>query len=104
MENLDSQFLGEVDSKFVERLGLSRPKELSFERTRVVEEAPVNPNLQDDYEKVNLNLSIGDKVNHKVFGDGVVVQIQGEKATIAFSKTVGIKVLMKDHPSIQKVK
>jgi len=42
-------------------------------------------------------------VKHQVFGEGIIVMIDKDKATIAFRAPVGIKILMKDHPSIQKV-
>lgn len=104
MENLDSQFLNELDDSVVEKLGLSRPKEIRVERPKSRPETPINPAIQENYSKVDLHLSIGDRIKHKVFGEGVVVAIQGDKATIAFQKEVGIKILMKDHPSIEKIR
>lgn len=103
MENLDSQFLQEMDDSVIEKLGLSRPREVSFEKPKYNTEPHFNTAVQDIYEKTNIILAIGDRVKHKVFGSGVVVSIQGDKATIAFQAPVGIKVLMKDHPSIEKV-
>jgi len=103
MENLDSQFLQEMDDSVIEKLGLSRPREVSFEKPKYNTEPHFNTAVQDTYEKTNIILAIGDRVKHKVFGSGVVVSIQGDKATIAFQAPVGIKVLMKDHPSIEKV-
>lgn len=103
MENQDSQFLVETDESVVEKLGLSRPREVVFEKPKFNTETHYNPSVQDNYEKTNLILAVGDRVKHKIFGSGVVVSIQAEKATIAFQAPVGIKVLMKDHPSIEKV-
>lgn len=47
--------------------------------------------------------SIGDKVNHKAFGDGMVVAVSGDVIQVAFSMPHGIKKLMGSHPSIRKL-
>ncbi len=44
----------------------------------------------------------GDKVDHKTFGEGVVVQTKGDEVVIAF-KTVGIKHLMAGLAPIKKI-
>jgi DNA helicase-2/ATP-dependent DNA helicase PcrA len=49
------------------------------------------------------DLNKGDKVHHKVFGDGVVVSVASEQCVIAFKAPHGIKTLLKDHPAISKV-
>ncbi|MGD9909469.1 MAG: ATP-dependent helicase [Candidatus Izemoplasmatales bacterium] len=103
MENPDSQFINELDSSVIEKLGLSRPREITTEKVKHRTESYVTPETQESYEKTNNHLVIGDRIKHKVFGIGVIVSIQGDKATIAFDKNTGIKVLMKDHPSIEKV-
>ncbi|MCR5350235.1 MAG: UvrD-helicase domain-containing protein [Acholeplasmatales bacterium] len=45
----------------------------------------------------------GDKINHKLFGDGIVVSKVNDTITVAFSKEYGIKKLKADHPSIKKI-
>ena len=45
----------------------------------------------------------GDKIMHKVFGQGIVVKVEGVKITVAFKQEYGIKTLMSDHPSITKL-
>lgn len=103
MENQDSQFLNEIDVSVLERHGLSKPKMEGFSRPKHRIEVTVNPDVQAHYEKTNQVLTVGDKVKHKVFGQGIIVAIEGNKATIAFDKNTGIKILMKDHPSIEKI-
>ncbi len=46
---------------------------------------------------------IGDKVNHKIFGDGMVVKIEGDIISVAFPHPTGIKKLKANHPSIRKL-
>ncbi len=47
-------------------------------------------------------LSKGDKITHQVFGDGVVITVEDDIATIAFSAPHGIKKLLESHPAIKK--
>ena len=44
----------------------------------------------------------GDLVNHSVFGDGVVIKLEGELAAIAFDKRFGIRKINVNHPSLSK--
>lgn len=46
---------------------------------------------------------IGDKVNHKAWGLGVVVGVNGDNLNIAFDVAIGLKTLKANHPSYSKV-
>lgn len=58
--------------------------------------------FKDNYEE-NKDLIVGDKVMHEKFGQGVVVNISGDIAEIAFKAPAGVKSMMKNHKSIVKV-
>ena len=45
----------------------------------------------------------GDKVMHDVFGEGVVISIDGSVVSIAFAHPHGVKKLLKGHKSIKKI-
>ena len=45
----------------------------------------------------------GDKINHKAFGDGIVVSSDGDNIKVAFSAEFGIKTLRANHPAIRKL-
>lgn len=45
----------------------------------------------------------GDKISHDVFGKGIIVTIDGDVLTVAFSSEYGIKKLLKNHPAITKL-
>lgn len=102
MENLDSQFLDEIDADLVERKGMYRPRP-------VVVEKPYHREPRKDFEKtydythVRHEVKLGDKILHKVFGKGVIVSVDQEKITVAFKSPTGIKILLKDHPSYEVV-
>lgn len=55
-------------------------------------------NLKDD-----VILNVGDKINHKVFGDGLIVSKDNNVITVAFKVPYGIKKLMANHPAIRKL-
>jgi len=98
MDNLDSQFIDEIDNELLEKRGMYKP-------TKIVVEKPYHrkPKIdytpQVDYEEVKQLVRTGDKIEHKKFGKGIVVSISDDKITVAFKSPAGIKILMKDHPS-----
>ncbi|MBE6136993.1 MAG: ATP-dependent DNA helicase PcrA [Erysipelotrichaceae bacterium] len=50
-----------------------------------------------------VKFSVGDKINHKAFGDGLVVAVEGDVIQVAFKVPHGIKKLMGSHPAIRKI-
>lgn len=52
--------------------------------------------------KKKVRLRKGDAVEHTIYGQGVVLEIRGDVATIAFAHTIGVKKLNAAHPSIKK--
>ena len=58
---------------------------------------------KDEEKKVENYLDKGDKINHKAFGDGVIVARNGDTITVAFKPEFGIKKLKADHPAIKKI-
>lgn len=48
-------------------------------------------------------LKQGDKVEHNVFGIGVVIRVDDDIATIAFAMPHGIKKILESHPAIRKI-
>lgn len=101
--NPDSEFLKEVDDALLDRQGLAKRKTASIVSSIRSRPEPIREKPSDfAYTAVENALTIGDKIRHDVFGFGVVVMIDGDKATIAFPSPIGIKTLMKNHPAIKK--
>jgi len=102
-ENQDSEFLLEIDETLLDHQGIFKNKSHfigpSKRESRYIPDEPIVQN----YTPTRNQFAIGDKVKHMTFGEGIVVMIDKDKATIAFKAEYGIKILMKDHPSIQKV-
>lgn len=53
--------------------------------------------------KIDVEYKLGDKVNHKHFGDGIVVGVEGSIIQVAFKVPHGIKKLNSNHPTIRKI-
>ena len=54
-------------------------------------------------ETNNINWGVGDKVNHKVYGFGVVLSVKGQLIDIAFKDSkIGVKTMMGNHASLSK--
>ncbi len=100
--NRNSVFIREMDQALLKPEGYAmatkkRPKTTTKTRQATLER---NRNSLKDYAQNELNK--GDKIVHKIFGEGVVISVASEQCTVAFSKEHGIKKLMKDHPAIKK--
>ncbi len=80
-----SRFIKEIDSRY-----------LSSE-TKSILNKPIIAKLG-----TTNNLAKGNKIVHNHFGNGIVLSIEGNLATIAFSHPHGIKKLLASHPAIKK--
>ncbi|MDY0023663.1 MAG: 3'-5' exonuclease [Candidatus Izemoplasmatales bacterium] len=101
MNNLDSQFIDEIEEEYLERKGFYQPKKLNFEKPKQRKTATYD--FDNTYEEVKQDVRVGNKIEHKTFGKGVVVAIEDDKIRVAFPIPTGIKVLIKDHPSYKVV-
>jgi len=88
--NQPSRFIGEINpNNIVESASKRSFSDNHFD----------NKNLIND----DIDYGPGDKVVHDVFGEGVVISIDGFIASIAFSHPHGVKKLLKGHKSIKKL-
>lgn len=100
------------------RLFLSSAKESYFDnknnQSRFILEANVEDSvfieldsktiLDEKIHKNNQDYEPGDKIQHINFGQGIVLDIKGDSIIIEFiDKKVGVKQLLKNHKSIEKV-
>jgi DNA helicase II / ATP-dependent DNA helicase PcrA len=72
-------------------------KQNRFERRRQIVNYESNLEEKNDNQK---HAKSGSKLIHSRFGEGVIVAISGDIATIAFNAAHGIKKLDINHPSI----
>lgn len=84
--NPPSRFIEEIDSSYL--------------NVAEVEESTGNFSFAID---TKATYQAGDTILHDSFGEGVIVHVDQTILTVAFPHPVGIKKLMKGHPSIRKV-
>ena len=91
---LPSRFIDEIDSNCIEHVDdIKQNKSKIFDEELVI--FTENKESYHDYH-------ISDVVEHKVFGEGVVVGVEGDILSIAFSHPHGVKKLFANHPSFKK--
>lgn len=59
--------------------------------------------VKEEVKKENADISVGDRVMHQAFGEGVVVSAVKGVIQVAFKEPYGVKKLLSNHPSIKKV-
>ena len=89
-----SRFLMEIPMEFVER----EEKEIVKPRENVSQPVMVSSTSKNKKAKYKK----GDIVMHTVYGQGVIINIQDNIATVAFKQSVGVKKLNALHPSLKK--
>ena len=96
-----SRFIDEIDEEYIQHIGISADYNRPIER--IVK--PLNDvKLFNEYNEKRdpKKLKKGDLINHGMFGDGVVLKVEGNLAQIAFAYPHGVKKLLVTHPSITK--
>lgn len=88
--NPPSRFIGEIGEEYLDKEELI-PTHLRKKNN--------NSNINTDEE-----YSIGEKLIHNEFGEGVIIGVDKSILTIAFPHPYGIKKIMKGHNSVKKVK
>jgi len=93
-----SRFVKEIDPEVLKSLNVKKEnKPIISNYGSVMRKRDDNSNLKKNKFKK------GDKVIHKIFGEGIVVTVDRSIATIAFNHPHGIKKILSSHPSITKV-
>ncbi len=88
--NTSSRFLAEISPQLLQEVGKTNPR---------VEKRVVNRPSPRPVGTWN----VGDQVNHKKWGIGTVVKVDGEELNIAFPAPVGVKKLLAQFAPIEKV-
>jgi len=87
----ESRFIKEIDDDYIHK-----------ESTLPKEDKVEHKTIGNMYNETSTGLKAGDKVTHSIFGDGVVVSVNKDLATIAFSYKVGIKTIAANHKYLTK--
>ena len=79
--NPQSRFIKEINNKYLD----------------------IEENKKDYLHIGDIEFKTGNRIYHKIFKEGIVLKVDEEFVTIAFSRKYGIKKLIKNHKSIRKV-
>ena len=88
--NLPSRFIEEINQEDIEKL---------FEENKSTKEIKINK--KDNFNDNDLELKVGDHVNHNAYGNGIVVSLEKSVATIAFK--VGIKKILTTYKGLKQI-
>lgn len=107
--NRESRFIDEIPEHLVTRVGGEKPQ--VWGRRSAASPTPTVSGVRPSILKKNVNAdtdwSVGDRLKHTKWGEGTVVAMKGEGASleldIAFPKPVGIKRVLASFAPIEKV-
>lgn len=98
-----SRFIKEIDEECIHHVNAPKEKEVSsFSTTSYRGETMASSLHSITQASAGGSLKKGDKVTHKIFGEGVVLKIRNNIAEIAFPYPAGVKKIMANHPSLVK--
>ena len=89
--SIESRFIKEIDPSLIEFTNMGRPAI-----------TPEKKHITNMYRDDNNEFKAGDKVIHNVFGEGVIISVNGNIGTIAFNHKVGIKQIAINHKYLTK--
>jgi DNA helicase-2/ATP-dependent DNA helicase PcrA len=87
---IESRFIKEIDPSVINITNVAK------------EQVSTSKYITDMYTSNESDFKPGDKVNHNVFGEGVIISINGTIGTIAFNHKVGIKQIAINHKYLTK--
>lgn len=99
----ESRFLKEIDKKALEDKTVIQRKVFTDTNTKKPFVPGKVSSVVETKRTNTTDIAIGDKVNHKAFGDGTVVAVNGDVITVAFGEAFGVKKLLANHPSIRRL-
>ncbi len=99
-----SRFLREIGKQNLDDKSVSFVKNFVGTTNSKKQFAPTKASSIAETKRSNTTeIKVGDKVNHKAFGDGTVVAVNGDVITVAFGEAFGVKKLLANHPSIRRL-
>lgn len=122
-----SRFIKELPEEYIDEVGVKRYGDMSYMGTQRINNGKSSGESASDFlhrmsdsgqsnepmpttikeertmpKRKGGKIHKGDLVQHVSFGEGVVINVTDNLATIAFDKKFGIRKIMADHPSITK--
>ncbi len=103
--NIPSQFLEDIDGSLIEsNTGALANFRRSHSAIPEISSIGQTPLPAENAEGIEIELDTGDRVSHGVFGNGIVIEVQGGVVTVAFEDSkAGIKKLALSIAPIKKI-
>ena len=95
---MPSRFIKEIDNEYISHID-EIPVVSFTNKSSIFDEEIVSERKKSQPAPT---LRVGDKVIHNIYGEGVIVGMDGPIAQIAFSHPYGVKKMLASHPSIRK--
>lgn len=86
-------------SRFIKEIA---PELLEIENEKMLPEEQINKEALY-HNDGDVEFNDGDIIMHTIYGRGVVVEVKGDFISVAFAKNYGVKKLLKNHKSINKI-
>ncbi len=90
--NIPSRFIDEINPDDIEKM---------FEEYKPTKEIKL-VNKKDNFNDESLEIKVGDHVEHNVYKEGIVVNVDRGVATIAFKSPIGIKKILTTYKGLKK--
>ncbi|AAT27975.1 ATP-dependent helicase [[Mycoplasma] mobile] len=92
-------------SRFIGEMGIVLENENQKTMEQYMNSVLLNKqvDLMKDYQTNNDDIFVGDKIVHKVFGEGIVLEESLGQITVLFTNKKQPKTLLKNHASISKI-
>ena len=90
--NIPSRFIDEINPDDIEKM---------FEEYKPTKEIKL-VNKKDNFNNESLEIKVGDHVEHNVYKEGIVVNVDRGVATIAFKSPIGIKKILTTYKGLKK--
>ena len=96
-----SRFINEINEQYIEHI--NKRKDVKPVASFVSSASDINLGTRVESPTSKTKIKKGDRVQHALFGEGIVVNDDNKILTIAFMHPHGIKKIYKGHPSIKKI-
>lgn len=105
--NPPSRFLDDIPSHLIEELQVPCKEdgfwtEETYKKGFKWQGGTKGPKKEEKKSTKKISWKDGDRVDHEVFGDGVIISSSGDEYVVAFKKT-GIKRLSKEYAKLKKI-
>lgn len=91
--NMPSRFIDEIGCDYINKI------DKFHDSIEIINNSSYNVGFVNN----DVQYNVGEKISHDIFGEGIIVNIDGSILSVAFPHPIGVKKLLKGHKSIKKI-